>query len=699
MSCINQTSTMYKKILFPVILLAVSTGANAQQKDTSDYTELDEVVVTATKSERKLANVAVPVKIITQKTIQQSGSLRLNNILQEQAGLYITNSFGSGVQVQGLSPDYILILVDGEPLVGRNGGVLDLSRITVNNIKKIEIVKGPSSSLYGSEAMGGVINIITQNPFNANLDASIRYGKFNTTDANLSGAYRYKKFSVSASGNRNSSDGFSTSATSEGQTVNPFYNYTAQLKLRQEFNSSVKAGVAFRYYYERQNDLYSAGTDIAYGNPNIKEYNISPYVSVAVNANIKTILRTYFSQFQSDTKDYLKSNNSLYYDDFFQQRFSRLESQTDIHVTSANDLTIGGGYTWERLNTNRYSGVRTNAIAYVFVQDEHRFSDKFIAIGGLRYDNNAAYASRVSPKLALRYVADKKLSFTASYGAGFKAPDFRQLYLNFTNNLAGGYTVYGANEITLAQLQQQKAAGIIADISPFGYQLQLLKPEYSTGLNVGAEYRLNKKFAAKINMFRNDIANLIVTKIIATKPGSAPVYSYFNINSAFTEGVETEISYQLTKNFRAESGYQFLITADKNILNNINAGQLFGKKQGSLVSEQLKRSDYGGLTDRSKHMANLKLFYEKDNWFVTARAIYRSRWGVTDKDGNLVLNRDDEYAKAMMQLHISAGISFHQLSIRAGIDNLLNYRDTVYQANQAGITYYTTLAYSFVNPK
>jgi outer membrane receptor for ferrienterochelin and colicins len=129
-----------------------------QWQDTTFSKELSEVVVTATRNERKLGNLAVPVNIISQKTIQQAASLRLRDILQEQTGLFLTSGFGTGVQMQGLNPDYTLILIDGEPLVGRTSGVLDLNRITIGNIKKIEIVKGPSSSLYGSEALAGVIN-------------------------------------------------------------------------------------------------------------------------------------------------------------------------------------------------------------------------------------------------------------------------------------------------------------------------------------------------------------------------------------------------------------------------------------------------------------------------------------------------------------------------------------------------------------
>ena len=118
----------------------VDTGFNANR-------QLDEVVVTGTRTERKVGNVAVPVSIITKSTIRQSGSLRLNDILQEQTGILITSGtgsnavgggvFGNGVQLQGLSADHTLLLLDGEPLIGRQGGVMDLTRFAVGNVRKI----------------------------------------------------------------------------------------------------------------------------------------------------------------------------------------------------------------------------------------------------------------------------------------------------------------------------------------------------------------------------------------------------------------------------------------------------------------------------------------------------------------------------------------------------------------------------------
>jgi outer membrane receptor for ferrienterochelin and colicins len=106
------------------------------------------------------------------------------------------NGLGNGIQIQGLNPDYTLILIDGEPLIGRYAGTLELSRITTGNIRKIEIVKGPSSSLYGSEALAGVINIITDQPLVDKLNAGIRYGSRNTLDLSAQGKCCQRKMAL-----------------------------------------------------------------------------------------------------------------------------------------------------------------------------------------------------------------------------------------------------------------------------------------------------------------------------------------------------------------------------------------------------------------------------------------------------------------------------------------------------------------------
>ena len=309
--------------------------------------------------------------------------------------------------------------------------------------------------------------------------------------------------------------------------------------------------------------------------------------------------------------------------------------------------------------------------------------------------------SRLSPKLAAQYKLNNKIRINASYGAGFKAPDFRQLFLNFLNTAAGGYVVYGANEITITELEKQMQQGIISIILPRAYQLTLLKPEISKGLNLGAHYDVNDKLAFNINLFRNDIKNLIQVDIIAFRSNNAPVYSYFNVKETYTQGAEFNSSYQLSNHLQLQGGYQFLKTADKTDIKRIKEGTVYTRDLMTNETYKVKRNEYAGLPNRSTHMVNAKLFYdnEKTGWSGSLRSIFRSRWGTYDKDGNGIINRDDEFAKGFVAINISAAKTINAFKIQAGIDNLFNYKDKLNQPGQPGIQPYITILYTFLKNK
>lgn len=687
------------------------------QSDTLFTKTLDELVVTATRTERKLSNVAVPVQIIQQKNISQSGSLRLNDILAEQTGLYITSAgatssagggvFGNGVQIQGLSPDYTLILLNGEPIIGRQGGVIDLSRLTVANIKKIEIVKGPSSSLYGSEAMGGVVNIITTQPQKNHFQTILREGRFNNTDATINTSAKKDKWGIGLFGNRNSSHGFDLDKNSAGKTIDPWRNYTSQIRFSYQPTQKTKINLSGRYFNEKQ-DNYFLTTDISSGNTlaisgdgRIRDLNVNPVIIQQFSNDVRSSLRFYFSRYEYEQKLFRETDHSIYYNDFFQQDFYRAENQTDWHWQKQNYLSAGGGLVSEKLNTTRYSGKRTNAIRYMFLQNEWRVHDDLTVIGGLRYDDNSAYQSRLSPKLAAHYKLNEKIRFTASYGSGFKAPDFRQLFLNFLNTAAGGYVVYGANEITITELEKQKQQGIISEILTKAYQLAALHPEISDGWNAGIHYSINDDFHLDLNLFRNDISNLIQVDIIAYRNNNAPVYSYFNVNKAYTQGAEFNASYRIGKKWHLQSGYQFLQTADKADIERIKEGTVFTRDLQTNETYRIDRSDYKGLPNRSVHMANARLFYEneKNGWSGSFRIIYRNRWGTYDKDGNGLINREDEFAKGFALINISAIKNIRQFHLQGGIDNLFNYKDKLNLPGQPGIQPYISISYSITKNK
>ena len=699
-----------KKILIISCSILASTIATAQSNQSSDSSvfskELNEVIVTATRNERKLGNIAVPVNIISQKTIQQAGSLRLKDILQEQPGLFLTSGFGVGIQMQGLNPDYTLILIDGEPLVGRTSGVLDLNRVSTGNIKKIEIVKGPSSSLYGSEALAGVVNIITDKSFSGKINASLRYGTYNTFDENITASTRIGKLGISGFINQYNTDGYSIRPYSVERSKLPISRTTPQLQLNYPLSNKTTINLSVRYNYEHiKNELavsnngqvtYSSGREIN------KDLNIIPSITHFFSKKLRSTLHMYATRFEGS--QILSTSTGQGYDDYFLQRLYRVEDQTDYTITKNISLVSGIGYQKEFVNSSRYddkNSRKENEGRYGFVQTEWIPFKKLTLIGGFRYDDNKLYASAFSPKIAAKLTINKRISIQASFGKGFKAPDFRQLYLNFTNTSAGSYSVFGALEAPQI-IQVLDNAGLIKQYEEDFYKLQTLRPEYSSGFNAGFTVFPAKKIQWQVNFFRNDIKDLIEARLVATRQDNTQIYSYVNIQRAYTEGIETNIKYIISPDFTLNAGYQYLQTADKDELKKIKDGNYYYTRDANNHSVLLKRSDYLGLPNRSPHMATLKLSFESpaQKWFANMRAIYRSKWVVFDKDGNGIYNKQDEFADGYVQLNGSVGINLkYGFRVQAGADNILNHVDANNLPNAPGSTFFTTLTYSFNKQK
>ncbi|MFY7963430.1 MAG: TonB-dependent receptor plug domain-containing protein [Chitinophagaceae bacterium] len=690
-----------RKLTLYIFLSIVINNTVFSQKDTT-FNNLNELVVTATRTERKLGNSAVPVNIISEKTIKQAASLRLNDVLNEQAGLFLTAGFGTGVQMQGLSPDYTLILLNGEPFIGRTAGVLDLNRITVGNIQKIEIVKGPSSSLYGSEAMAGVINIITKQPVKDNYAASLRYGTYNTIDANFSAATKFKKLMVQTFVDRYSTDGYSTRPNSVERTVAPLTRLTNQLQISYPFSNRTKLRIGARYGYENITNLIAVtntgSTVYSEGKEVHNDFNLSPVLTHQFSKKVTSSVRLYHSYFKS-TQD-LNTTSSAY-NDLFIQQFYRAENQTDWTLNDKLSLNIGGGYLAESVRSSRYDNqenAKRSSVAYGFIQNEFKASDKITFISGFRYDKNEIYASAFSPKLAMHLQASNKLSLNASIGRGFKAPDFRQLYLNFTNTAAGSYSVFGVLEAQ-TQISHLAQMGQIASYENDYYNLIALKPEFSTGINVGGKLSLSTQSFVGFNIFRNDIENLIDSRLVANYKNGAQIFSYLNVNNAYTQGVDLNFGCKFYNHFTLTSGYQLLFTADKQQVEDIKKGIVY-TKDASGIARKMNINEYYGLPNRSRHMANIKLLYEKNNYFINTRAIYRSKWAVSDKDGNGVYNTNDEFAAGFVQFNVTLGKQFNNgFSLQTGCDNIFNYADANNLPNMIGRNFYITINYQFKNKK
>ena len=693
-----------KKRAFYIIwacIILINFKGKAQMNFSKDSLGLysDTVFVTANKSERQLKNISVPISMISGKSIVQAGNTRLADVLREQNGITMTSGFGAGVQLQGLNPDYTIILIDGEPLIGRTAGVLDLNRIAVGNIKKIEIVKGPSSSLYGSEAMAGVINIITDKKNTDAFAANMRYGSYNTKDGNISITKRLNKLHAQTFYNYFSTDGFSVRPNSNNRFITPISRSTFTQNIQYKLTDKTSIDGSIRYNTENIKSIIAVannGTTIySNGNENNNDLNGSIVVNHQLNDKVKTRLNTYYTKFQSKQDLLTISGNP--YNDLFQQNFKRLENQTEWKINTSLVSIVGFGIVSENVNSSRYDNIdsaKTNNIQYAFNQWEWNNGKKWVANAGFRYDKNQNFASAFSPKFSLMYKVNTQLRFKLSAGRGFKAPDFRQLYLNFTNAAAGSYSVFGA-------VEAQKVIGRLMDLGQIGnlfnnyYQLKKLEPEYATGIHLSAEWEPNSNNEIQVQFFRNDINNLIDVQQVGNYISGSQIYSYLNIKNAFTTGFEIETKQKFAKGWTSAIGYQFLITGDKDQIASIKSGTVYTKNDNG-TSRLLKLSDYVGLPNTSKHRLQAKLNYENTKGFyANIRAIYRSKWAVANTNGNEVFDEGDQFGPGYITLNYSMGKPLKKgWAVQAGIDNINNYIDGLNLPNLAGRNFYMTLKYS-----
>jgi outer membrane receptor for ferrienterochelin and colicins len=691
------------KIILPLVfVLSVSTAAFAQRDTTrKDSTkQLKEVVVTGTRTAKSLQQVPIPITRITSEEIKKRGLVRLNEVLSEQTGINILDDpHGQGIQIQGFDPAYTLILIDGLPLIGRSTGILELSRITTNNIDRIEIVKGPTSSLYGSEAMAGVVNIITAEPakgFSGGVAG--RYGTNKNADISLNSSYKTDKFYISGFANRNSSGGYTLQPTSGIPTVSPFHGYTLNGKTAYRFDDNTSLKLSVRYFTNDQDSRFSVDDNrFASGKGTEKDFNIAPVLTHRFNKKDVSVLQLYRSVYKTNSDIRYEDNNEVYDQTYFTQTFNRAEVQNDYALQDNLKLTAGVGGQYETVEATRYTKQQSFTSGYGYFQADWIPVKKLDIIAGGRFDAHSVYKSQLSPKLAASYALSDKLTILGSAGKGYKAPDFRQLYLNFTNAEVG-YSVFGYEEAQagITRLQQE---GQIETVLIDPSTLKRLNAESSTAFNFGFRYKPVTKLYWTANLFRNNISNLIETAAIALKTNGQSVFSYFNLNKVYTQGVETDVTYQLWKPLQVGGGFQYLEAYDQDVLDQIKAGKVFTKDPETNLTRLLKRSDYGGLLGRSKYTYNIRLNYneEKTGINTSLRAIYRGRYGYKDSDGNGIVNRDDEYTNGYMLINASVSKLFMNNALRLQLtaQNLFNHKDPQVILNLPGRLIYAGLAYNF----
>lgn len=661
--------------------------------------QLPATVVTGTRSPRFSTDAPVYTTLVTSDDIADQGAIRLGDVLFEQTGLNVIHDHGRGVQIQGFDPDYTLVLLDGDPIIGRTAGTLDLRRHSLGNVEQIEIVKGPTSSLYGSEAIAGVVNLITrrsESPFTARLQS--RYATHSSADVDAEIGLMRDRFGLLFFGNFNRSDGYDLDPLTIDPTTPSFTNITLHPKITYKLGEQSDIRVGLRLNRENQHSRSAIQEDgisaLLRDNHTTNDASLSAQVTWQPRANFDAQGKLYGALFSTQTSLTHMTSGERYSRSDFAQTYYKAESQFQITTVRSHLVTFGAGYVREYVEADRIAdGRQTASTLFMFVQDEWALHPGLDLVLSARTDAHSDYNVHLSPKFAALFRPTSWLQLRAATGRGFKSPEFRQLHLDFTN-AAIGYSVFGSTTLNRS-MRELRETGQIERVLIHAHD-DKIEPEKSTAYSFGIDLNPINSVHVRINFFRNNVRDLIETAPIAIKRNNQRVFSYFNINRVFTHGFESEVDLTIARLLDLGFGYQFLEAKDEDVVRELESGRLFALGDDGR-SRAVRPAEYGGLFNRSRHSGIVKATYrhEPRGLTVTLRCILRGRYGEADRNANQILDREDEYLPGYALWNMTLRKRMGAFAAQVGVDNIFDKTDPQNIPSLPGRLIYTSLGRDF----
>src|SRR5665213_2712074 len=560
-----------KKGTFIAAAVIFSSYAQAQ-KDTTIKT-LDEVVVTATKSEVKQSQTGKVVDVITQEQLQKSFGKSLGEVLNEQPGMIINgadNNLGTNqtIYTRGASSANTLILLDGVPLYDASGisSEFDLNNFALDNVERIEILKGAQSTLYGSDAVAGVINIITKKsakrPLSLNVDLS-------------AGSYQTYKSAISLSGNNGKgqtffisynkikSNGFSSAydSTGKGNFDKDGFNQDAFM-VNYGFKPFKKTSV--RFFGKYNNNHFDVDAGAFQDDKDYTNHNNNAIAGTVIDYKLKKGFIRFQYNYNRFNRNYLDDSTdvggySKYQKGKYNGTSNYAEIYTSLNLTNHLELLTGADYR-QNSSSQLYiylpdygfpslpisaDSAKTNQFSYyasLMLKEKKGFK---MELGG-RYNHHNIYGSNFTYSANPFYIIDKHYKVYANLSSSYRVPSIYQLYSEYGN--------------------------------------KDLKPELTTSFEGGVQY-FSDKINARITGFTRDGKDVFY---FYTDPVTY-ASKYINADKQQDYGIETEAQINFSKKFAAVLNYTYV---DGKIITNEGPG---------------KDTSYFNLYKRPKNVLNISL--------------------------------------------------------------------------------------------
>ncbi len=707
-----------KKRLTTILLSFCAIVSIKAQSDIWRSDSLQEVVVTGTGTQHLLKNAPVQTEVITQKMLRQYGGKSLEDIL---AGLTASFAFnegdmGSQMQLNGLGNSYILILIDGKRIHGDVGGENDLGLIDPHNIEKIEIVKGAQSALYGSDAMAGVVNIITKKHTEKGVfvDNSTRYGSHNDLRQHNSLVLTFGDFSSQTNFQMQRNDGWQNTAEeyaeamvltdSKNKTVNKFKNWQIAERLTYKPLKSLELYAEGSYYKKNilrpQNgthpscDVYTY--DLRYNNasaslggkwyPRGEKSEVRgkrDYITLDVDWN----KHAYYYDYTAKHYDYVLLQGEEYGDqngEWFSVAMlpgqSKLQSDQQrvmgllkgiFYLPYENTLNAGAEYRYDYLKApeRTETGTASDQTAALYVQDEFNMLEWLNITAGLRLVDNRSFGLRLTPKIsAMLSVGDFR--FRLGWSQGFKTPTVKELHYRYLH-VMGSSTFFNIGNTNL-------------------------DPQISNYYSANIEYR-GRNFTASVTGYLNKLDNMIA--LVNVSPGEIPAgittaylgdgstnvqaRMYKNMDDARTCGLDFTLSYKVMKGLTLNAAYSYLDT------------------KAHLYDEKTERMNTVVIDGTAHHKWNASAMYSH-----TFSPSYALGISLSTRGSSTRYYQNNGNGKAYQIWRINTthdlGKQDKMLAYRveAGVDNIFNFVDRTMRPyhlgnNTSGTTVYGTFSIKF----
>jgi outer membrane receptor for ferrienterochelin and colicins len=532
--------------------------------------DLNEVVITGTKSDKTLKNVPVITQVISARKMLELGITSVPDALQTMVPGLNMSQFGTrtSITLQGMNSKYVLFLIDGERIAGEINGDIDYSMLNLEDIDRIEVVKGASSSLYGSNAIGGVINIITKKinePFDAKFYS--RYSAYNELYAGASLGLKKGIVGSRTSFNYSQTDGYDiTPESPRDWTQNPYNSFTISQKFEITPSSRLSLVPYLTYYkFERGNvsarpahDLYTNLSAGLRGKYYLGKHSLD-FSWYRDRYNYYTVLELLNNSRDTASYDIIQT----------------VRTQGNFLLSGNNNLTVGLEYNYESLFSIRVEGGLKGAHeSVVYAQDDIVLGEHWNIIAGIRASWHSNYGFNAAPKMSLMYKTEF-LNYRASAGTGFRSPALKELYLNFDH--FGEWYIIGNPE---------------------------LKPETSGYISGSVEF--SKPWNnSSVTIYRNVLTDMITDRWLTDSVQL--VRRYENVASASVYGIDFISKQKILNSLWLSIGYSYV-----NSLDDETQLQLYGttKNSGNIAADYIFRKNYYTLTAQVYCKLMGEKFYE-----------------------------------------------------------------------------------------